>query len=94
MYSNENFFAGIHCSFPDGFAACGQKFSDICHIGLTGHTVVDLVTDLYHTNIHTGIQQLCQAFQSEVIESIFSSISMPSHALGTNCFLGSAQKSE
>ena len=70
MYSNENFFAGIRCRFPDGLAACGQKFSDICHIGLTGHTVVDLVTDLYHTHIHTGIQKLCQAFQSEVIESI------------------------
>ena len=70
MYSNENFFAGIRCRFPDGFAACGQKFSDICHIRLTGHTVVDLVTDLYHTHIHTGIQKLCQAFQSEVIESI------------------------
>ena len=24
MYSNENFFAGIRCRFPDGLAACGE----------------------------------------------------------------------
>ena len=71
MYSNENFFSRIHWQLP-GRLCClrSDSFLNICHIRLTGHTVVDLVTHLYHSHVHSGLQKLCETVQSEIIERI------------------------
>ena len=70
VYSYEYIFAGIRCCFPDSLAAGGQKLSHICHIRFTGHTIVDLISDLYHAHIDAGFQNLSETVQCVVVESI------------------------
>ncbi len=55
MYNDLNVLTKRFGDLADRTASCMQKLHYICNVLFPGHAVIDLISDLYHTDIHAGI---------------------------------------
>ena len=51
-------------------AACAQQLHHCRDIRLAGHSVVDLISHLHHSDIDSRVQDLCQALLGKIIKRI------------------------